>query len=103
MSAAKVPTKDVATLVKLVQDARKKVCPALSVDTILMRPIEGMKVGLHVGSRQQKIARDEGMKVARVIDALVRKHPHVLDAIDEVLRGMLNARKRGYLNGKAGR
>jgi len=86
---------DKTTLVKFVGDYRRKHCPALSIDTILSRPIDALKMGLYVATAQQQLDAKAGAKIARVIDALVKQHAGSIDVIEDVCHAALNARKRG--------
>jgi hypothetical protein len=69
---------------------------ALSIDTLLTRPLDTFRMGLNVAARRQSIPLSEVKAIAKLLDQLAT-HTNAMEAVDDVCREALNSRKRGDL------
>jgi hypothetical protein len=92
------PAKDTPTLAQFVDEWIDANCRAMSIDAILSRPLDALRMGVEVGARQQRISPRDLNRWNQLISLLVKKHAEELEIVDEICRGALNLRKRGQLN-----
>lgn len=95
-SGADRKVKDAPRLADHIADYMVENCRALSIDTLLTRPLDAMKMGADVGLRSQRIRASQHARLMKLL-AELEQDAETLDTIDEICRCALNARKHGDL------
>lgn len=75
--------------------------PTLSVDVLLTRPLDAISMALNVGARLKRIPDDLASSLNVTLRDLRRHHASSVEAINEICRAAMNARKRGLLKPQA--
>jgi hypothetical protein len=89
--------KDRKTVADHVCDYMHENCRAWSIDTLLSRPLDALRMGLAVAGKSGKCPRGDAASITKALDALAKRFPAVFDDVDEVCRAALSSRKRGDL------
>jgi hypothetical protein len=71
--------------------------PSLSIDTLLTRPLDAMKMGVEVGVKAGRIKKDRAKRIVAELKRLGEFFGQEMDSIDDVCRAALSSRKRGDL------
>jgi hypothetical protein len=82
------------TLTDHVCDYMHDNCRALSIDTLLTRPLDAMRMGLFVAARSGKIPATIARNITHILKQL-EEFPEAIDEIEGVCRAALNGRKHG--------
>src|SRR4051794_30003918 len=70
---------------------------ALTIDTLLSRPLDAMRMGATVAAKSQRISERSAKRIFSALRALEHNEGEAVDAIDDVCRAALSSRKRGDL------
>jgi hypothetical protein len=71
--------------------------PSFSIDTLVCRPLDALRMGAEVAAKSGRISDRAARKIVRVINSLVKAEPNAIDEAEEICRCAMSSRKRGEL------
>ena len=74
--------------------------PSLTVDALLCRPLDAIRMGVEVGMLHGRIETKPGKRILRALDGVVNCAGMEIDAVDEICRAALCARKNGRIRAR---
>lgn len=86
--------KDRASTTDMIADWIYNNCPSWTVDTLLTRPIDAMRMSLEVAANSGRLTPGAARLIAKHVKELAKLEAE-MDVLDEVCRTALASRKRG--------
>lgn len=91
------PIKDKPSMTDHIADAMHENWPSYSIDSLLCHPVEAMEMAIEVAMRSERVNATRVKQMRRALDAFGKSFGHELDAVNEICRAGMTARKAGEL------